>query len=1211
MSVSDASAADGGLGRNAAVMAAGTAVSRVLGVVRSSLLVAVIATNSFPGNSFNLANTLPNVIYMLIAGGVLNAVLVPQVVRAYRSADGQQYVDRLLTLSGALLLGITAVLTVAAPLVVWLYNAQGDIRTLATLFAFWCIPQVFFYGVYTLLGQVLNARGNFGPYMWAPVFNNIVAIAGLLAFLSAFGKYTEGGPADDLAAWDSGRVTLLAGSATLGVVLQALVLLIPLYRSGFRYRPRWDWRGAGLGTAGRVAGWAFAALVVGQVAIYIVYRVSVGAANITAAGGAADVAANNAYSNAFMIFMLPHSLVTVSLLTALFTRLSDHAAARDTGAVRTDFSYGLRTVAVFTVFAAVALSVLALPLVRVIYPTNRPAESASLVPIIVAFMAGLVALGAWSLCQRVFYAYEDAKGLFRIQVIMAGVVVTGTLGGYLFAEPRWWVACAAASMSASYVVGAVWGGAQVWRRLGGGLSRIVRLHVRAGLAATAAAALGWLVSRMFGNLTGASFVKALAVCLVVGAVMLGTYLWLLRRLQVTELDDLLGPIVARLRRRLSTPALVAAREGLPEGEQPQQEARVVQAGEHGGDRLDTVIGRGTLLAGRYRLHQPVSTDLPGVESWTARDQILDRPVRALVVRSGNVAAAQDAARRAALVTDPRLLRVLDVGDHEGVAYTVTEPIVGQDLAQLTAHGPLSADQVRAIVGEAAAALEVARRRGVHHLALRPSAVHVTPDGAVLVSGLAMDGELIGYDERDAKATSRADTVGLVALLYLGLTGRWPDVPRLGPAAGATVAPAVGGNPVPPAELSPAVPNDLDTLCVVTLGLHDDGPHSPGELVRELEPWGPVDAQGIYDALDGVNRSVTIPSGPWSADGSAAGAAARSGLGGAAGAGALGAAPTVHPVQRQSVRRSFGQPSGTQVRPGTPPPATPPTPPAFRRPEPPAASSARGGATAVLGSMPASVPASVPPSLPPSVRPAAVRRLPDDFDDFISRSAESERKTINATPIVLGIVAVLVVIGLFWAFKALTAPAPPIGGPQGFDLTGNGDNTGADAADDPATAAPAVEDPAVDGPAVDPAAVPVIASAQMIDPPPGGDNNEHPEAVPLAIDGDPSTFWYTRTYASPTFGMKPGVGFAVTFAEPATVTTVTLLVNGTGGMVEVRATDPSTPTQGDVLASGALGPQTVLTLSAPTATQNIVLWFTALPQTPGALNRVELLEVQVS
>ena len=1210
MSVSDASASatDGGLGRNAAVMAAGTAASRVLGVVRASVLVGVVGgLNAFGGDAFAAANQLPNLLYMLIAGGVLNAVLVPQVVRAYRSANGQEYVDRLLTLSIVLLAGLTAILTIATPLVVGITVAGADPHfvLLARAFAYLCIPQVFFYGLYTLLGQVLNARGNFGPYMWAPVVNNIVAIAGFVVFIALFGRQVVDGSGIDLTGWDRSRILVLAGTSTLGVIAQAAVLIVPLYRSGFRYRPRRDWRGSGLGTAGRVAGWTFAALAVGQLGVVVVWRVASLASQAELGN---QVPGTQAYTNAFTMFMLPHSLVTVSLLTALFTRLSDHAAARDTRAVRADFSSGLRTVAVFTLFAAPALSVLALPLVRLVFPASKAAEAGSMAPIIVAFMVGLVALGAWSLCQRLFYAYSDAKGLFRIQVAMAGVVVVGAFGGYLIAAPQWWVACSAGAISASYALGAVWGGAQAWRRLGGGLSRIVRLHVRAGLAATGAAALGWLVSRMFGNLTGANFVKALVVCLVVGAVMLGAYLWLLRRLQVTELDDLLGPIVARLRRRLRTPVPVAARDGLPDGEQPQQEARVVQVGEHGGDRLDTVIGRGTLLAGRYRLHQPVSTDLPGVESWTARDQILDRPVRALVVRSGNVAAAQDAARRAALVTDPRLLRVLDVGDHEGVAYTVTEPIVGQDLAQLTARGPLPADQVRAIVGEAAAALEMARRRGVHHLALRPSAVHVTPDGAVLVSGLAMDGELIGHEERDAKATSRADTVGLVALLYLGLTGRWPDVPRLGPAAGATVAPAVGGNPVPPAELSPAVPNDLDTLCVVTLGPHDDGPHSPGELVRELEPWGPVDAQGIYDALDGVNRSVTIPSGPWSADGSAAGAAARSGLGGAAGAGALGAPPTVHPVQRQSVRRSFERPSGTRVRPGTPPPAAPPTPPTFRRPEPPAASSARGGATTVLGPVSASVPASAPPRLPPSARPAAVRRLPDDFDDFISRSAESDRKTINATPIVLGIVAVLVVIGLFLAFKALTAPAPPIGGEQGLDLTGSGDNIGAEttAAGDPAPAAPAAEDPAVD-----PAAVPVIGSAQMIDPPPGGDNNEHPEAVPLAIDGDPSTFWYTRTYASPTFGMKPGVGYAVTLAEPATVTTVTLLVNGTGGMVEVRATDPSAPTQGDVLASGALGPQTVLTLSAPTVTQNIVLWFTALPQTPSALNRVELLEVQVS
>jgi hypothetical protein len=326
-----------------------------------------------------------------------------------------------------------------------------------------------------------------------------------------------------------------------------------------------------------------------------------------------------------------------------------------------------------------------------------------------------------------------------------------------------------------------------------------------------------------------------------------------------------------------------------------------------------------------------------------------------------------------------------------------------------------------------------------------------------------------------------------------------------------------------------------------------------------------------------------------------------------------------PVQRQSVRRTFDdQPAGQGLR-GTPPPATP----AARRPEPPAATSSRTGATAVVGSTGAAgtfgattsayAPSSaLPPSVPPTVRPAAARRPADDFDQFISRPTErAPRLTVNATPIVLTIIGILVVVGMVWAWKALTAPAPPIGGEQGLSLTDDGPVAGAD---DPAGDGTA-EDPVVEQPgdaAVDPAGVPpVIASAQMIDPPPGGDNNEHPEVAPLAIDGDPTTAWYSRTYASPTYGMKSGVGYAVTFAEPSTVTTVTLLVNGTGGSVEVRATDPSTPTEGTVLASGSLSAQTVLTLSAPTATQHIVLWFPALPQNPEGANRIELLEVQVS
>ena len=1081
-----------GLGRNAAVMAAGTATSRGLGVIRAAVLVAAIGLNVRPADSFALANWLPNLLYMLIAGGVLNAVLVPQVVRAYRSADGQQYVDRLLTLGTVLLLGVTAVLTLASPVIVWIAADQGDpaFTSLATTFALWCIPQVFFYGMYTLLGQVLNARGNFGPYMWAPVANNVVAIAGLVTFIVLFGRYVPGGGGTEIANWDSAMVAVLAGTATLGVVVQALVLVFPLYRSGFRFRPRWDWRGAGLNTAGRVAGWTFAALLVGQIGILIVMRIASAASQ---EADSAAIAGNAAYTHAFTIFMLPHSLITVSLLTALFTRLSDHAAARDTKAVRTDFSIGLRTTSVFTVFAAVCLSVLALPLVRVVLPSASAAEASSLAPVIVALVAGLVALGAWSLCQRVFYAYEDAKGLFRIQVVMACTVGAGSLAGYLLLPARWWVAAAGASIAASYFLGAVWGGAQVWNRLGGGPGPIIRLHVRAILAAGAAAAVGWPLSLVFGSLSTAGFPKALAVCVLVGSVMLASYLALLRLLGVAEAEDLLRPVLARLRRSRKQPVPA-----------PPVEVDL--------DAPDGVIGRGTLLAGRYRLHQPLVTDLPETDSWTARDQILDRPVRALLLHS-KVQPAQDAARRATLVSDLRLLRILDVGDHEGLAYVVTEPVVGQDLARLTLHGPLPADQARAVVGEAAVALEVARRRGVHHLALRPSTLHVTPDDSVLVTGLGIDGELFGSTVSGARETTRADAVGLVCLLYLALTGRWPELPG-GPAnPGAPVAPTDQGRPVPPTELNPGVPADLDTLCTVTLGPYESGPNSPAELVQELAPWGPIRAQGIFDAVDAAEASVA--SGPPSPIADADDFIAQSA------AGWTVATITEHelglpaeeelglPADDEAGAEELAEDDAeAQAEPEPadvePPTTEVPAPPADdepaadvqadagagAEPEPDADASDEAAAdvqadagaqaepepAAQAGDEPAAdvqtesaaveppatvappqltAPAAVPhvmqgrslvteavvprPSLPAATpaRPEAIGPLPADwlgdqeFDSLVASPAKPQPRRVSTGPVFLAIVAAVLLFGLIFAWTRLTAPAPPIGGPGGL------------------------------------------------------------------------------------------------------------------------------------------------------------------------------------
>ncbi|WP_147795074.1 murein biosynthesis integral membrane protein MurJ [Cellulomonas sp. Y8] len=528
-----------GLGRSSLIMASGTAASRVLGVVNTALLGWAIGVTGHIANAFSVANKLPNTLYLLIAGGVLNAVLVPQVVRAYQRADGQQYVDRLLTVGIVLLGGLTVVLTAAAPLFVAFYSSFPDpeVTRVATALAFWCIPQVFFYGLYSLLGQVLNARGSFGPYMWAPVVNNVVFIAGLLVLAQVFGRNSAGA---DVGSWTAGQTALLGGAATLGIVVQALVLLVPLYRSGFRYRPRWGLRGSGLGSAGRVATWTFLGLLIGQVGVW---RISVVASSVATEGAAG----NAVYDRAFLIFMLPHSLVTVSLATALFTRLSGRAAAGDTAAVRSDLSLGLRTVGVFTVLATTGIAVLAFPLGRALFPESPDAEVHALATTVVALVLGLVAFGAWSLCQRVYYAYEDARSMVPVQVLMAVVVVGGTELGRATLDDRYWVAAACLSMAVSYAVGAAVALVSVHRRLGGiDGRRVLALHLKAGVGAVLAAGAGLGLLALLGPVD--TWGRAVLACVLGAAVMSAVYVGVLLLLRVRELRSLAAPLLRRLGR---------------------------------------------------------------------------------------------------------------------------------------------------------------------------------------------------------------------------------------------------------------------------------------------------------------------------------------------------------------------------------------------------------------------------------------------------------------------------------------------------------------------------------------------------------------------------------------------------------------------------------------------------------------------------------------
>jgi putative peptidoglycan lipid II flippase len=529
-----------GLGRSSLIMASGTAASRSLGVLNTMLLAWAIGGTGAFANAFSVANKLPNTLYLLIAGGVLNAVLVPQVVRAYRRAAGQQDVDRLLTVGVVLLGGLAVVLTAAAPLLVLLYSDFADPRVtaIATTLAYWCVPQVFFYGLYSLLGQVLNARGSFGPYMWAPVVNNIVFIAGLLVLVQVYGRVDE---SSAVGGWSGAQSALLGGAATLGIVVQALVLLVPLYRSGFRYRPRWGLRGSGLGTAGRVATWTFLGLLIGQVGVW---RISVVASSVTDAG----VAGNGVYDRAFLIFMLPHSLVTVSLATALFTRLSGRAAAGDTAGVRGDLSLGLRTVGVFTVLATTGIAVLAYPLSRVMFWDERDTGVQALATAVVVLVLGLVPFGIWSLCQRVYYAYEDARGMVPVQVLMAVVVVGGTELGRVLLDQQYWVAAACASMALSYLVGAAVALGAVRRRLGRvDGRRVLGLHLKAAAGAVLAAAAGLGLLAVLGPVQDVR--DGVVACVLGAVVMTAVYVGVLALLRTSELRSLASPLLRRVRRR--------------------------------------------------------------------------------------------------------------------------------------------------------------------------------------------------------------------------------------------------------------------------------------------------------------------------------------------------------------------------------------------------------------------------------------------------------------------------------------------------------------------------------------------------------------------------------------------------------------------------------------------------------------------------------------
>ena len=420
MTQPDSSDRGGSLGRAGIFLASGTVVSRILGFVAAIILARTLGTIGSGADAFALANQLPNNIYALIAGGILTAILVPQIVKATTHPDGgQAFINKVVTLAFLLFLVVAIVATLLAPLLVALYAHQGgdggrgfspeDIA-LATALAYWCLPQVLFYALYSLLSEVLNARKVYGPFTWAPVVNNIILISGLLAFAAIFSAVDT----SDALAWTPSMVTLLGASATAGVAGQALILFLFWKRAGLHFRPDFRWRGVGLGHTGRQASWLFGMILVTQIAGIVQTNV----ATLATSEGDAGLAI---LRFSWLIFMLPHSVITVSLATAYFTNMSHHAKEGRLTALSDTFVDAVRRISMFMVLATVGLIVVAGPFARIFSADEKSVSQMGLV--ILGYALGLLPFTIVFLIQRVFFSLDDTRTPFILQVIHSAVFV--------------------------------------------------------------------------------------------------------------------------------------------------------------------------------------------------------------------------------------------------------------------------------------------------------------------------------------------------------------------------------------------------------------------------------------------------------------------------------------------------------------------------------------------------------------------------------------------------------------------------------------------------------------------------------------------------------------------------------------------------------------------------------------------------------------------
>ena len=526
------------LGRASRTMAIASAASRLTGFLRSLAVTAALGV-ALVGNAYNTANTLPNIVYELLLGGVLTSVVVPLLVQAQeRDRDGgEAYTQRLLSLAVVGLVVTTLLATLAAPLLTVLYSSDGGAKAeLTTFFAYLLLPEILFYGLGAMIGAILNTRGIFGPPAWAPVLNNVVVIV----VAGVFFAITAGDGGRTTTKLSTAEVLLLGIGTTIGIVVQALVLLPALRRTGFRWRLRLDLRGSRLGEAGPLALWVIGYVVISQIGYLVQLRLANGVPD--------NEPGVTTFTNASLLFQMPYGILGVSLLTALMPRMSRAAARGDQDSVLSDLSLGARLSALALLPVTALFIVLGPAIGTVIYGHGRTEVSeARDIGVVLAFSAfGLVPFAITMLQLRVFYAVKDARTPTMINFgMMAARVLLSLLAAAVLSD-RYLVAGLAVATSLSYVVGAVGGEALLRRRFGRlDTGRTVRAATRFLVMSVLAGLAAWLVLMLVTGALGTgvlgSFVGVVLGSVAAGAVLVVSVLVG----RSAELDDVLRGLRGR------------------------------------------------------------------------------------------------------------------------------------------------------------------------------------------------------------------------------------------------------------------------------------------------------------------------------------------------------------------------------------------------------------------------------------------------------------------------------------------------------------------------------------------------------------------------------------------------------------------------------------------------------------------------------------------